>query len=181
MLSLASNQKKKGCREVNSWEARGEHQEGRCQKNGRGRQKEGGSQESDVYLKKEIATCWEDLDKLKGHSILERQLEWREDTEQAQCWEQICKNVTPVWYTVLIWKTWTLSWTVQKKEFGKSSALTIRKPAFQVPGSSYNTNNVTGEQVQKVLHQKNTGAHLVDMLLVKCSSKQHRGCLTGGN
>lgn len=77
---------------------KGEHQEGRCKRNGRGRQKEGRSSESDVYLKKkEIATfCREDLDKLKGHSILERQLEWRKDTEQAQCWEQVCRNVPAV-------------------------------------------------------------------------------------
>lgn len=112
-----------------------------------------GHQKATSTWKKEIAR--RDLDKLKGHSILERQLEWRPDTEQIQCGEYVCRNVTDIWFTILIWETLTLSQTVQNKEFGKSSALNTQKPALQVPRSPYSTSQMTGKKVQKVQQQKN--------------------------
>lgn len=64
--------------------------EGRKKRRGRAVRKR-----SEAYLKKKITVfCWEDSDKLKACSVLGRQLGWGENIEEAQCLEQVCKNVT---------------------------------------------------------------------------------------
>lgn len=157
MLSLPSNQKRKRCREVNSWEARGGHWEGRSKKEWQRQTRRGRAirKRSEAYLKKKITVfCWKASDKLKACSVLGRQLGWGEGIEEAQCLEQVCKNVTVTWFTILTWKILTVGDTAHNKEFGKSCALTCKKPALQAPGSSYSTNILTEGYVQKVLQQK---------------------------
>jgi len=181
VLSLASYQKRKGCREVNSLRGKGRAQRRKIL-GGMAEAGEGPQEREVMFTWKKIATfCWEDLDKLKACSVLGKQLGWGEDMQEAQHLQYVCKNMTDVWFTILTWKTLTVSQTAHNKEFGKSCALTIRKPALQDPGSSYSTNILTDEDGHKVLQQKSQNHRMLRCGRDLCGSSSPTPLLKQGH
>lgn len=132
-----------------SWKARGGHQGGRCKEERQRHAKRGGPQE------REVMSTW----KKRWQCFA-----GRTQTNSRQCSALGRKNIrgsvfgvgmqNVAWFTILTWKTLTVSQTAHSKVFGKSCTLTVGKPALHAPGSSYSTNTLTDEYVQKVLQQK---------------------------